>query len=206
MLGINNKCLFLDRDGVIIKDKNYISSSLEVELEKGAKYLINLAKKNHYLVVIITNQSGISRGYFNWNQYEEVTKEMIQQLGGEMMVDGIYANGISPDESTKADSWRKPGIGMIMQAKNDFNIVLKDSILIGDRLSDILSGLRAGLGHLIHVETGHGHKERSKVEKYLVRETPNMTCFEEDGTKTNFTRLTSLEEFDKEDISIFSST
>ena len=155
--------LFLDRDGVIIKDIHYIKDPKNVILEKGALKLIKHANKLGWLIIIITNQSGISRGYFGWEEYYLVTKKIISLLGTPNPISAIYANGLGPDASL--DSWRKPSPKMINFAAEDLYIDLSKSILIGDRLSDIKSGYNAGVKTLIHTQSGHGKKERLAVIK-----------------------------------------
>ena len=124
-----------------------------------------LAPENDVLIVIITNQSGIGRGYLDWNKYGEITKKMIQLLGYPEKITGIYANDVISDENHI--TWRKPSPKMLLQASKDLKIDLKNSILIGDRYSDLLAGLNAGLKSLYHVLTGHGNFERSSIVKNL---------------------------------------
>ena len=157
--------LFLDRDGVVIEDRNYLSDPKGVKLCGGAKELIKTFRENGYGIFIITNQSGIARGLFNWDNYNSVTEEMLRQLGAESMPDAIYANGYGPDQHQQ--SWRKPNPGMILELENDYKIDLDKSILIGDRLSDLEAGEKAGIKDLIHVSTGHGRKERPKVSQKI---------------------------------------
>ena len=153
--------IFLDRDGVIIKDQNYISETNKVFLEKGAIELLTKAFKFKWKVVIITNQSGISRGFLDWDKYEKITNKMIRLLGNPNKITGIYANDVISDES--GHTWRKPSPLMLFEASKDLNIDLKKSILIGDRFSDLLAGSAAGLKNIYHVLTGHGSNERSKI-------------------------------------------
>ena len=155
--------LFLDRDGVLIKDCHYIKDPRDVSLLDGSIQLIKYAKKQGWKVVIITNQSGISRGFFTWKDYEKITWKMLDLFGQDIQLDGIYANGFS--ENTKDAEWRKPSEGMLLRASKDLNIDLDKSILCGDRLSDLIAGQKAGLNALIHVLTGHGIKERIDVLK-----------------------------------------
>lgn len=158
--------LFLDRDGVLIVDNHYLSDPQKVEILPGADELLKLASARGWAVVIITNQSGISRGFFDWNAYEAVTESMLMKFNACAAIKGIYANGYGPCEGSR--SWRKPNPGMIWQAASDLNIDLQNSILVGDRLSDICAGLNAGIPTLVHVQTGHGAEERSSVKEYIV--------------------------------------
>ena len=159
---VSTPALFLDRDGVLIEDKHYICNPNDVQLCHGAKKLLEQAKNKHWPVVVVTNQSGIARGWFDWNDYESVTQRLLQILGTETLISAIYANGHGPN--APLSSWRKPSPGMLLAAAKDLNIDLSRSILVGDRLTDLQAGASAGLPFLIHVLTGHGKKERAAVE------------------------------------------
>ena len=87
---------------------------------------------------------------------------MIDLINLPYSINAIYANSEGPNDFNSSKSWRKPSPNMIFEASNDFNIDLSKSILIGDRLSDIQSGEKAGK-NLVHVLTGHGHEERAKL-------------------------------------------
>lgn len=164
----NNKArpaLFLDRDGVIIKEKHFISKSSEVQLEEGIKDLIDLANILNLPIVIITNQSGIARKLIKWDDYFKVTEKMINLINEDNTLIAIYANGLetkSPDFS-----WRKPSPSMLLNAANYLKLDLSKSFIIGDRLSDLIAGLNAGLLNLYHVLTGHGISEREEVKKFF---------------------------------------
>lgn len=160
----SSPALFLDRDGVLIEDKHHVSDPDQVVLCQGAKTLVEKANHNGLPVVVITNQSGIARGYFMWQEYEQVTDRLLDILGSRAPLAGIYANGHGPNASSM--SWRKPSPAMLLAAAADLNLDLGRSLLIGDRLSDLQAGKRAGLPFLAHVLTGHGTKERKNVEHW----------------------------------------
>ena len=164
----NKPALFLDRDGVIIKERHYLYEPNEVELHKGAARLIKAHKKQQQAVFIVTNQSGIGRGLFEWKDYELVTDRLIELLGIEAAPTAIYANGYGPNQGY--EKWRKPNQGMLLEAYKDFKIDLAQSILVGDRLSDLMAGIKAGLKEVIHVGTGHGRNERNMVLEYIKKE------------------------------------
>ena len=159
-LGGENKALFLDRDGVIIKDVNYISNPDDVELEVGVINLLKKAYEYKLPVFIITNQSGISRGFYKWEDFHKVNERIIQLIGQPNPIYSIYAN--SHIESN-FNNWRKPNPNMIFKIADRFNLNLTKSILIGDRISDLQAGIRSGVRKLIHVETGHGKREKQKI-------------------------------------------
>ena len=158
-----NKAIFFDRDGVLIKDMHYIKDSKYVSLMQGAKEILNYTNNLGYLNIVITNQSGISRNFFTWEDYESVTNRMLAMINIPEIISAIYANGEGPNDLKPDKSWRKPNPNMIIKASKDFNIDLSKSFLIGDRLSDIQAGYKAGLRNLVHVLTGHGENERKKV-------------------------------------------
>ncbi len=172
--------LFLDRDGVVIQDRNYISNPDDVELMPGAFDLLTYAFNFGWEVVLVTNQSGISRGLLTWNDYGLVTARMLELLGQPCPISAIYANGYGPD--APRDSWRKPSPSMVLAAVNDLSLDVSQSILIGDRCSDLLAGARAGISSVIHVMTGHGSDERSLIKKH----TRPFICNDSDGKKNYF--------------------
>ena len=159
--------LFLDRDGVVIKDCHYISNPNNVILEKGITKLLSFAKTAGLKTVLITNQSGISRDFFSWEEYFKVTDRMLNLLGDDLAFDAIYSNGYM--SSNKKNNWRKPNIGMIESARKDLGLDTKNSLLIGDRLSDIKAGYSSGIETLIHVLTGHGALERKLIDNEFIK-------------------------------------
>ena len=162
---IARAALFLDRDGVLIEEKNYLCDPTQVQLLPGALPLLKKTFEYGWPVILITNQSGIARGYFDWDAYERVTNRLIELLGPTAPLAAIYANGHGPDAPTS--SWRKPSPAMLQTAAADLRLDLGRSLLIGDRLSDLLAGAHAGLAWLGHVSTGHGERERPDVEHWI---------------------------------------
>ena len=178
--------LFLDRDGVIIEDCHYIKDPNRVKICKGAKKLIRTAFKRNIPTIVITNQSGISKNLLTWEDYNRVTEAMITKLGNPNPITAIYANSYINDIPKK--NWRKPNPTMITKALEDFSLDIDNSILVGDRKSDILSGLRAGIKNLIHVNTGHGKEEK----KVLINDLENNLL---KLNKSNLLFINDLEEF-----------
>ena len=160
----SRKVFFLDREGVLIEEKHFISDPKDVYLEKGVLEFFHHLYELKIPIVVITNQSGIARGLFNWHEYEKITEKIITLLGEKNPIIGIFANGIGPDTSVLG--WRKPSPEMLNVAANMLNIDLVNSFLIGDRLSDVECGFNAGIKNLIHIETGHGMREREMVLKF----------------------------------------
>lgn len=184
--------LFLDRDGVIIKDCHYISNPFDVVLEKGVKKLILDAYELNWKIIVISNQSGISRGLLTWRQYDLITNKMISFFDGINPFSAIYANSLLDNKGIH--KWRKPSPKMITYSANKLNIDLSNSILIGDRLSDIEAGIRAKVGSIFHVATGHGKNEKQEIYSYLNKNDfepqcqflDNLECFDYAYLKSKF--------------------
>ena len=140
--------LFLDRDGVVIEDCHYLSNPKNVKLCPGALELIEFCNTCNLPVVLITNQSGIARGYFDWPEVEAVHEQMCKLLGPKAAFSAIYANGYGP--SSKVSLWRKPGPQMLFQAAEDLNLDLENSFLVGDRLTDVQAGAAANVTTIFH--------------------------------------------------------
>ena len=134
-----------------------------------------MAYKCELPIVIVTNQSGIARGYFTWDNYIKITDCLIKKLIVKNSLIAIYANGL--DNNAPHFSWRKPSPSMILNASFALNLDLSKSIIIGDRLSDLISAFKAGIKNYIHIKTGHGLAERAKVNNYfndLIKKEANL--------------------------------
>lgn len=154
--------IFFDRDGVLIDDKHYISDPKDVCILPGVKNLLKDTYLAGWINIVVTNQSGISKGFSTWKDYEKVSIEMINKLGNQSIIHGIYANSEFPKDPEKID-WRKPSPNMILEASKEFNINLQNSLFIGDRLTDLMAAKNAGIRKFVHVLTGHGEVEREEI-------------------------------------------
>ena len=135
------KCAFLDRDGVINEDKGYISKISDFKIYPGVGKAINLLNKKNYLVIIITNQSGIGRGLIKIKELENLhnhLKKKIKKDGAK--IDDIFYCPFHPEfgkgKYKKKSNDRKPGDGMIKKAIKKWKINTKTSFMIGDKISD----------------------------------------------------------------------
>jgi D-glycero-D-manno-heptose 1,7-bisphosphate phosphatase len=158
---------FFDRDGTLIHNIPYLADSSKVRLEAGAIDALAAFRRGGFAIVVTTNQSGIARGLVTPKQYAEVNDRMIELLGQDS-IDAIIACPFHPAGNSPwnvADHpWRKPATGMIDAAIQRLGIVRSRSVMVGDSLSDVEAGMRAGLGRLVHVATGHGLRDRAAVE------------------------------------------
>ena len=142
--------LFLDRDGVINVDHGYVHRSDQFEFIPGifdlARFAVNELR---WRIVVITNQSGIGRGYYDEAAYQQLTRWMCERFEAEnAKITRVYHCPYHPEhgigEYRLDHPWRKPKPGMIMQAASDLDIDLARSAIIGDTLADIAAGAEAG--------------------------------------------------------------
>lgn len=146
------KALFLDRDGVVNIEKNYVHRKEDFELVPGIIDLITDFNKNDYRVFIVTNQAGIARGFYTIAQFTEFTNWMVDFLAKKgAFIEKVYYCPHHPEFSGPCRC-RKPEPGMILDAQKDYSIDLSKSILIGDKKSDILAAKHAGVGESILIE------------------------------------------------------
>ena len=158
--------LFLDRDGVIVEEKLYLSNPDDIELLPGVHELICGAHELGMAVVEITNQAGIAHGYFGWPEFVRVENELANMLSEQgVEADAVFACPFHPQGRTpyrhENHPWRKPNPGMILEAARLLNLALDRSVLIGDKVSDLEAGRAAGLLLGVHVLTGHGREHEA---------------------------------------------
>lgn len=147
-----NKALFLDRDGVVNEETNYLYKIEEVVFIDEIFEVCEFYKNQGFLIFIITNQAGIARGFFSETDFETITAFIHQQFREKgITIEKTYHCPHHPD-ITGPCKCRKPEPGMILQAQNEFDLDLEHSVLIGDKLSDIEAGLNAGINHSYHIE------------------------------------------------------
>ena len=136
------KAAFFDRDGTLIKDAHYLSKLSQVELLPKAVDLCLQLQREGYLLIVVTNQSGIARGYFDCSFVEE-THDYMSELFADHGVrfHAIYYCPHGPDDNCEC---RKPKPGMLLQAAQEHDIDLSQSLMFGDKESDIQAGIAAG--------------------------------------------------------------
>ena len=148
-----NKAFFLDRDGVIIEDKKYLSEIKKIRFLKQTFKALNLMKKKEYLLIIITNQSAIARGYLTQKQLKKIHKFLTTKLKNKgIKIDDIYYCPHHPKIGNKnykkKCKCRKPGNLMIEKAIAKWNIDRKISFMIGDKISDKLAAKKSNIKFL----------------------------------------------------------
>ena len=143
--------LFLDRDGVINVDHGYVHKIKDFDFNPGIFNLVRKANLKKYLVIVITNQAGIGRGFFSEEDFHNLMDWVLERFKNKKAkVDDIYFCPFHPLYGKgiykRKSNLRKPNPGMIIEAAKDYDIHLESSIFVGDKLTDIKAGLAAGVG------------------------------------------------------------
>jgi len=159
--------VFLDRDGTLNEDPGYLGDPNLVKLLPGTGEALSLLKNElGFKLIVVSNQSGISRGLLNKEMVDAVNSRINKLLNYyNVSIDAFYYCPYHPDFSTSDQvNCRKPSPEMIFQAERDFNINLKGSYFVGDSVSDIECGINAGLKTIL-VKTGNGEESFSVLKK-----------------------------------------
>ena len=148
---MQQRAMLLDRDGVINVNHGYVHHPENFEFIDGIFEVTRAAHACGYKIIVITNQSGIGRGYYPERQFHELTAWMCNEfLNAGAPIEKVYFSPFHPTAGLgaykKDDVSRKPRPGMIHQAQREINLNLESSILIGDKVSDIQAGIAAGVG------------------------------------------------------------
>ncbi|MFB0975477.1 MAG: D-glycero-beta-D-manno-heptose 1,7-bisphosphate 7-phosphatase [Tolumonas sp.] len=160
--------VFLDRDGVINQDTGYVSCIDDFHFIDGTIEALQILKKKGYCLVVVTNQSGIARGYYSEEQFMQLTEWMDWSLADrDVDLDGIY---FCPHHPTAGEApyrqecnCRKPAPGMLLDAASDLDIDLAASYMVGDKAADMQAAKAAGVSHKILVRTGKAVTEEAQV-------------------------------------------
>ena len=154
--------LFLDRDGTLIYDRHYLADAARVELLPGVAAALRRFRRAGYALVVVSNQSGIARGYFDVDAYRRVERRLDELLAAEgVTLDASYFCPHHPD-FTGPCACRKPGVRLFHEAAETLGIDLGRSVFAGDRLSDVEPGVLLG-GTAILLRTGQDAGELAEV-------------------------------------------
>ena len=162
-----SRAIFVDRDGTIIHDTDYCSNPSEVQLFDGAVAALRRLKDAGFKIIVITNQSGIGRGFFTEKQYRAVEAEVARQVGNGL-IDATY---FCPDAPGKTSKCRKPAPGMVLQAAKDHDVDLARSFLIGDKEIDAECAHNAGV-RAIRVRTGFDRAAETSCADWVAEDLP----------------------------------
>ncbi len=152
--------LFLDRDGVINVETNYVHRIEDFVFVDGIFDLCRSAVRSGMAIVVVTNQAGIGRGYYTEAQFQELSNWMCERFAEEgIAIGGVYycpshaEHGVGKYKAVSFD--RKPNPGMILRARDELGLLLEGSILVGDKASDIAAARAANVGRAVLLAPSH---------------------------------------------------
>jgi D-glycero-D-manno-heptose 1,7-bisphosphate phosphatase len=164
--------MFLDRDGVVVVEVGYLGRAEDVVLVDGAAEAIGELNRAGVPVIVVTNQAGVARGYYDWAGFEAVQREIEHRLGaGGAHFDAVLACAYHEHGfgalAVAGHPWRKPGPGMLLEAGECMGLDLGRSWIAGDTADDLRAGRTAGLAGGIHLATGHGNNDQRRAAEAL---------------------------------------
>ena len=164
---MQKKAVFLDRDGVINKEKDYLYKKEDFEFIDGVFEACRYFQEIGYQLVVVTNQSGISRGYYQEEDFHKITKWMLEQFESQniKILDVLFC----PHGPESTCNCRKPKPGMLLEAKEKYKIDMKNSWMIGDKEADVSAANAAGIKNTILVKTGHDIDEANSNAKFILK-------------------------------------
>lgn len=154
------RAVFLDRDGVLIREEDYLSAPDRLRLLSGAAAAVKRLRAGGFKVIVVTNQSGVGRGFFSIKTLAAIHRRLRTELGRSgARLDALYFCPHLPrDLMERPCSCRKPEIGMIERASRRFGLDLRRSYMVGDSSTDVLAARRARMTGLL-VRTGYGGRD-----------------------------------------------
>ncbi|HXT39611.1 MAG TPA: HAD family hydrolase [Candidatus Angelobacter sp.] len=162
-----NRAVFLDRDGTIIEDKDYLNDPGQVVLFRGAAEALKRLQDAGFKLFIVSNQSGVGRGYFTLAEVERVNQRLVELLAKHgVRIEKIY---IAPEAPEQPSRGRKPSPQFLFDARDEFGIDLAQSFMIGDKLSDLECGWNAGVKKSILVRTRYDAEQERDFTDGLAR-------------------------------------
>jgi len=162
-----SRAVFLDRDGTIIKEKEYLRDPEQVEVFSGAVAASKQLADAGFQLFMVTNQSGVGRGYFTMLDVEKVNARVFDEFSRHGVV--FQKTYIAPEAPDQPSRGRKPSPQFLFDARDEFGMDLANSYLIGDKLIDLECGWNAGVRASILVRTGYGAETEQKHASQLTR-------------------------------------
>lgn len=164
-------CLFLDRDGVIVHDVPYNTDPEKVTLKPG---IVELLKRAHGLgmwVTIVSNQSGLGRGYFSWTEYRQVHQAICRLLAAQgewvdLALCAPYYEGTDFKEAKARPHYRKPDVGMFKHAEEELGVAFSKSLMLGDSATDLIPAFLSGVRKLYLVTSEKQQGEIQKLQEF----------------------------------------
>lgn len=163
---VSDKALFLDRDGVLIEDVHHINTPEKVKLCPNVINFLKKAREKNYDLVVITNQSSLSRSIISYEEYKKITSKFLSYIPSEIYPDLILSSFHLPNNVNNLNdyNWRKPGTGMIDFALEKRKYNKLKSFIIGDKLTDLVAGYNSGLAKILYIQS-RLHKGQSDLVK-----------------------------------------
>ena len=159
--------VFLDRDGTLIEERNYLSRPEQVVIFPGAAAALRQLQERGFKLFIVSNQSGVGRGYFTLEDMERVNRHIESELGrAGVRFDKTYVAPEAPDQPSRG---RKPSPQFLFDARDEFGVDLPSSYMIGDKLIDLECGWNAGVNRCLLVRTGYGAQLEKASGEWLQR-------------------------------------
>ena len=160
-----NRAVFLDRDGTMIAERNYLCRPEDVDIFPATRTGLKKLCVAGYKLFIVSNQSGVGRGYFTLADVENVNQHLCDQFARDgVRFEKIYIAPEAPDQPSRG---RKPSPQFLFGARDEFGLDLAESFIVGDKLIDLECGWNAGVKKSILVRTGYGAKlERASANKF----------------------------------------
>ncbi len=159
--------VFLDRDGVLIEERNYLHRVEDVAILPGVAAALRRLSDAGLKLFIVSNQSGVGRGFFTLADVEHVNEHLCRELArAGVCFEKIYIAPEAPDQPSRG---RKPSPQFLFDARAEFNLNLAESFMVGDKLIDLECGWNAGVKNSILVRTGYGAKLERKEPEPLKR-------------------------------------
>jgi D-glycero-D-manno-heptose 1,7-bisphosphate phosphatase len=169
---VTKRAVFLDRDGTVIEEKEYLHRVEDVVVLPGAPQALRRLQAAGFRLIFVTNQSGVGRGYFTLAEVEAVNTHLSRELARDgVRIDRVYVAPEAPDQPSRG---RKPSPQFLFEARDEFGLVLPECYMVGDKLIDLECGWNAGVRQCLLVRTGYGAEEEKKhpdqVQKAVVVE------------------------------------
>jgi len=160
------KTIFLDRDGVINKETGYLHKIEDFKFINGVFEACQHYEQLGYKIIIVTNQSGISRGHYSEDDFRNITDWIATQFNKNniQILDTFHCPHL-PDSGCNC---RKPKPGMLLEAKKKYNINMPESWMIGDKETDITAAISSGINNTILVKSGHKINEADSRAKFII--------------------------------------
>lgn len=161
------KALFLDRDGTLIEEKQYLHRPEEVVLFPGIGAALRGLQQAGYSLFIVSNQAGVGRGYFGLDEVAAVNARLVNELATVgVRIEKIY---IAPEAPGQPSRSRKPSPQFLFEARDEFGVALSESYMIGDKMIDLECGWNAGVKKSILVRTGYGKEVEQSRDHRLAQ-------------------------------------